>query len=81
VLLPQTAYFARGTFLVRSQVHPLRKAETEKALLGTIHIGFGNNDEYPGGMVRSEVHVDGGARHATVEVDGRVILQEGRLAV
>jgi hypothetical protein len=35
---------------------------------------FGNNDEYPGGMVRSQVHVDGGAREATVEVDGRKIL-------
>jgi 2,5-dihydroxypyridine 5,6-dioxygenase len=55
--------------------------ETEKALLGTIHVGFGNNDEYPGGMVRSEMHVDGGVRHATVEVDGRMVLRDGKLAV
>jgi hypothetical protein len=47
----------------------------------SVLIGFCNNDEYPGGRFRSEVHVDGGARHATVEVDRRVVLQEGKLAV
>lgn len=53
--------------------------ETEKALLGTVHFGFGSNASYPGGANRSAIHVDGVVRHATVEVDGRVLLEGGHL--
>ncbi len=53
--------------------------ETEKALLGTVHLGFGNNTSYPGGTNRSAIHVDGVVRNARVEVDGRLLLEGGRL--
>jgi leucyl aminopeptidase (aminopeptidase T) len=54
--------------------------ETEKAKLGTVHFGIGQNDEYPGGKIRSAVHVDGVVRNARVEVDGRQLIAGGRLA-
>jgi hypothetical protein len=53
--------------------------ETEKALLGTVHFGLGQNDEYPGGSILSKVHVDGGVRAATIEVDGKTIMVDGSL--
>lgn len=53
--------------------------ETEKALLGTVHFGLGQNDEYPGGRILSKVHVDGGVRAATIEVDGVTVMADGVL--
>jgi hypothetical protein len=53
--------------------------ETEKARLGTVHFGLGQNDEYPGGKIRSAVHVDGVVRRARVEVDGKLVIADGRL--
>jgi len=55
--------------------------ETEKALLGTVHIGFGDNSDYPGGTNSSQIHVDGVSRDVTIEVDGRIIVKDGRLAM
>lgn len=55
--------------------------ETEKARFGTVHFGVGQNDEYPGGEVRSTVHVDGVVRNARLEADGRVLVADGRLMV
>lgn len=52
--------------------------ETEKARLGTVHFGVGQNDEYPGGQIRSAVHIDGVVRNARVEVDGTVLIAAGR---
>lgn len=52
--------------------------ETEKALLGTIHIGFGSNQAYPGGLNHSVVHFDGISRDVTIEADGRRVIAEGR---
>jgi hypothetical protein len=51
--------------------------ETEKAKLGTIHIGFGGNQTYPGGLNHSVVHFDGVARDVTIEVNGRKIIANG----
>jgi 2,5-dihydroxypyridine 5,6-dioxygenase len=53
--------------------------ETEKALLGTCHLGFGDNGDYPGGLNRSAVHVDMLMRDVTVSVDGRVVIDAGRV--
>jgi leucyl aminopeptidase (aminopeptidase T) len=53
--------------------------ETEKARLGTAHFGLGQNDEYPGGKIRSAVHVDGVVRNARVEVDGKLVIADGGL--
>ena len=46
-----------------------------------MHFGVGQNDEYPGGEVRSSVHVDGVVRNARLEADGRVLIADGRLTV
>lgn len=51
--------------------------ETEKALLGTSHLGFGDNGDYPGGLNRSAVHIDMLMRDVTVEVDGGVVIDAG----
>jgi hypothetical protein len=55
--------------------------EVEKALLGTIHLGFGDNGEYPGGQNGSAVHCDVTIRDVSIEVDGRLIMRRGRLLV
>lgn len=54
--------------------------ETEKAKLGTIHIGFGNNHVYPGGQNSSVVHIDGISRDVTIEADGRIVIANGEYA-
>jgi len=53
--------------------------ESEKAL-GAIHIGFGDNAAY-GGNIRCGVRVDALFTKATVEIDGKVILERGALTV
>jgi hypothetical protein len=55
--------------------------EVEKALLGTIHLGFGDNGEYPGGRNVSAIHCDVTMRDVSIEVDGRRIMRDGRLLV
>jgi hypothetical protein len=56
--------------------------ESEKGREGTIHFGLGNNHLYPGGKnEQSKVHVDGGVRNVTVQVDGRTIVKDGHLAL
>lgn len=55
--------------------------QSEKALLGAIHLGLGENKMYPGGINRSLVHVDAGVRDATIEVDGRIVMDAGRVVV
>lgn len=53
--------------------------ETEKALLGTVHFGFGSNAAYPGGQNRSVVHVDGVVRDVSLSADGVSVLSDGKL--
>ena len=55
--------------------------ESEKALLGTVHFGFGRNHVYPGGQNDSAVHVDGVVRDVTLTVDGEPVLLDGRLVI
>ncbi len=55
--------------------------ESEKGRLGTVHFGLGNNLNYPGGQNKSGIHVDGSVRRVTIEVDGRVIVQDGNLMI
>jgi leucyl aminopeptidase (aminopeptidase T) len=54
--------------------------ETEKAMLGTVHFGLGDNSGYPGGLNRSAVHVDAVIRQVTIAADGRLVVENGRLA-
>lgn len=53
--------------------------EDEK-VLGTIHIAFGDNVSM-GGKVRVASHLDGLIRNPTVEVDGRLIMRQGKILV
>jgi leucyl aminopeptidase (aminopeptidase T) len=50
---------------------------------GTIHIAFGNNEDYPGGMNNSATHMDFLVSRPTVEVTGDhgtlIVMKEGRL--
>ncbi|MGE5235925.1 MAG: aminopeptidase [Acidobacteriota bacterium] len=50
--------------------------EDEK-ILGTVHIAFGNNASM-GGTVTVPFHVDGIILRPTLELDGEVVLREGR---
>jgi leucyl aminopeptidase (aminopeptidase T) len=45
---------------------------------GTIHLAFGTNTGI-GGENESSVHIDGLVRDPTVELDGRVVMRDGRL--
>lgn len=51
---------------------------------GTIHVAFGNNEDYPGGMNNSATHMDFLVSKPTVEVTGDAgtltVMKEGRLA-
>jgi leucyl aminopeptidase (aminopeptidase T) len=51
--------------------------EDEK-VLGTVHIALGDNSTM-GGNVKVESHLDGLIRKPTVEVDGKVIMEDGKL--
>jgi aminopeptidase len=51
--------------------------EDEK-VQGTIHIAFGNNVSM-GGKVNVPIHLDGIVRDPTVELDGKLLMEEGRL--
>ena len=53
--------------------------EDEKAL-GAVHIGFGDNAAY-GGTVRCAVRVDALLTKATVEIDGKAMVERGALTV
>ncbi len=53
--------------------------EDEK-VLGTIHIAFGDNVSM-GGKVRVASHLDGLIRNPTVEVDGRLIMKQGKILI
>jgi leucyl aminopeptidase (aminopeptidase T) len=51
--------------------------EDEK-VLGTVHIALGDNSTM-GGNVKVESHLDGLIRKPTVEVNGKVIMEDGKL--
>jgi leucyl aminopeptidase (aminopeptidase T) len=50
----------------------------EEKVLGTIHIGLGDNTHL-GGSVPAGIHIDGVLLHPTVTIDGKVLLEEGNL--
>ncbi|GAB4247068.1 MAG: hypothetical protein Kow00129_07530 [Thermoleophilia bacterium] len=55
---------------------------SEKGMLGTVHFALGDNAHcYPGGQSHSRLHLDGSVRNVTVEVDGRTVIQDGRIVV
>ena len=54
--------------------------EDEK-VMGTIHVAFGDNASFPGGTNRCEVHEDVIVFSPTVEVNGRKIMEGGKLLI
>jgi len=52
--------------------------EDEK-VLGTVHVALGDNSSYPGGHSKSNIHMDGILLEPTVKVDGRLLLEKGKL--
>jgi leucyl aminopeptidase (aminopeptidase T) len=53
--------------------------EDEK-VLGTCHVALGDNSTF-GGRVRAGVHVDGIFTKPTVRLDGRVLMEAGKLKI
>ena len=53
--------------------------EDEK-ILGTIHVAFGDNHSF-GGTIRVQSHQDGIVLDPTVAIDGRVVLDAGKVAL
>lgn len=69
--------FAIGT---NNKARACLNVAEDKKRLGTVHIGLGSNLSI-GGSVESATHVDGVISNATVEVDGRVIMQQGKMLI
>ena len=53
--------------------------EDEK-VLGTVHFAWGNNTSF-GGLNKSGIHIDGIFFKPTIEVDGKIIMKDGKLQV
>jgi len=53
--------------------------EDEK-VLGTCHVALGDNSTF-GGKVRASSHIDGIFKRPTVKLDGKVLMQDGRLNI
>lgn len=51
----------------------------DEGTYGTCHFGFGNNADQ-GGLNAASVHIDAVYKNATVETDGRKIIEDGKLA-
>ncbi|MDP7080930.1 MAG: aminopeptidase [Candidatus Undinarchaeales archaeon] len=51
--------------------------ESEK-ILGTVHVAFGDNSHF-GGSVEADLHQDLVIPEPTIDVDGRIIMEQGRL--
>ena len=55
---------------------------SEKGMLGTVHFALGDNwHAYPGGQNICPLHLDGSLRSVTVEVDGKLVVENGALKV
>lgn len=52
--------------------------EDEK-VFGTVHVAIGDNTSYPGGKTKAPVHLDGIISKPTVFVDGKKIMEKGKL--
>jgi leucyl aminopeptidase (aminopeptidase T) len=72
------AEFAIGT----SHKHPkiFRGFRMEQGRLGYIHIGFGRNTDI-GGNTHSKIHLDGLMSNTTVELDGKCLVDNGKIMV
>ncbi len=53
--------------------------EDEKSL-GTVHVGFGDNSTF-GGNLEAGIKLDGIIRNATLKIDKRMVLKQGKLVI
>ncbi len=54
--------------------------EDEK-VFGTCHVAFGDNTSYPGGKNESILHMDVIIFEPTIELDGKIIMENGKLLI
>jgi leucyl aminopeptidase (aminopeptidase T) len=52
---------------------------TDEKVLGTAHVAFGSNTGSYGGDNEASIHVDGIMADATIEADGRVVMERGEI--
>lgn len=71
------AEFAIGT---NDRARLIGSMTEDKKVRGTVHVAIGDNHVI-GGTVVSELHLDGLLLHPTVELDGRVVVRDGRLVL
>jgi len=71
------AEFAIGT---NDQARLIGSMTEDKKYRGSVHVGLGDNHVI-GGTVVSSLHLDGLVLTPTVELDGRVIVENGRLLI
>ena len=53
----------------------------DEAVVGSIHIGIGENWCFPGGTLKSSGHGDFIISNVTLELDGKAVLKEGKLLI
>lgn len=51
----------------------------DESIYGTAHVGMGNNESTMGGTLKVNGHFDNIFWYPTIKLDGRVIMQDGRL--
>lgn len=69
------AEFAIGT---NEKAKLIGNLAEDKKLSGTVHFAIGDNESL-GGSLQSNIHLDGVLRTPTVELDGEVYVEDGRL--
>jgi len=71
-----------GEFAIGTSEKEVYGSPSEKGMLGTVHFALGDNSHcYPGGQNVSRLHLDGSIRDVTVEVDGKKIMEKGKLVI
>jgi leucyl aminopeptidase (aminopeptidase T) len=69
------------------KAYPSGIMRIDKKIGGGMHIALGRNDTFGGGTpgiagtINSKTHFDGVMRKITCEVDGKVIIEDGRIVV
>lgn len=71
-----------GEFALGTSEKEVYGSPSEKGMLGTVHFALGDNSHcYPGGQNVSRLHLDGSIRDVTVEVNGKKIIDKGKLVI
>lgn len=53
----------------------------EERILGYAHIALGDDVRFDGGIIKSPVHLDGIIRDASLEVDGKLVIDRGKFLI